>query len=359
MAPPRVQDCQAGAPVRFATDPEITRWDDILARNPDGGHILQTRAWGEFKRRGGWKPRYVIAGTGSNDVATLFLSRSVAGSGELWYAPKGPGVADAAALADLMCHHGLFGDAFCIKVEPEIEEGADLAPVREAGLVKAPRDVQITRATIIVDLTPTEDELLASFKSKTRYNVRYAAKKGITVRHMPVDDTTCDVMYRLMAATQKRAGFTLRTREYFEGYWRLQHASGQGEFFFAFSGDEVLAGVFVTRFGKRAWYKDGGSTKRHQELMAPHLLQWEVMRWLKGQGVTSYDLVAVPRPSELTEDHPLYGLQRFKSGFSEHVTEFIGTWDLPLRQRRYALWNRVTERAAHQWTYRVHKDLFY
>jgi lipid II:glycine glycyltransferase (peptidoglycan interpeptide bridge formation enzyme) len=93
--------------------------------------------------------------------------------------------------------------------------------------------------------------------------------------------------------------------------------------------------------------------------MAPHLLQWEVMRWLKDRGVTAYDLVAVPAAGQLNPEHPLFGLYRFKSGFSDTITEYVGTWELPIRRARYAAWNRVAERAAHQWSYRVRHDLLY
>ncbi|MBV8196035.1 MAG: peptidoglycan bridge formation glycyltransferase FemA/FemB family protein, partial [Candidatus Dormibacteraeota bacterium] len=181
----------------------------------------------------------------------------------------------------------------------------------------------------------------------------------VSVRRFPVDDRSIDVMYRLMRATQTRGGFLLRASEYFASYWRLQHANDQGEFFFALLGDEVLAGCFVTILGAKAWYKDGGSTRSHHELMAPHLLQWEVMRWLRDRGVRTYDLVAVPRRAELREDHPYWGLYRFKSGFNDEITEFTGTWDAVASPRRYRLWSVVGERAATQWTYRVYHDLFY
>ena len=59
-------------------------------------------------------------------------------------------------------------------------------------------------------------------------------------------------------------------------------------------------------------------------MMAPHLLQWEVMRWLRARGVEAYDLVAVPPAAELSPAHPLFGLYRFKSGFSERITEYVG-----------------------------------
>ena len=73
----------------------------------------------------------------------------------------------------------------------------------------------------------------------------------------------------------------------------------------------------------------------------------------------AYDLVAVPPAAELNAAHPLYGLYRFKSGFSEHITEYVGTWDLAISRSRFAAWNAIAERAAHQWAYRVRHDLLY
>ena len=47
--------------MRPASRAEIAAWDSLVERNPDGGQILQTRAWGEFKRRHGWTPSYMVA----------------------------------------------------------------------------------------------------------------------------------------------------------------------------------------------------------------------------------------------------------------------------------------------------------
>jgi lipid II:glycine glycyltransferase (peptidoglycan interpeptide bridge formation enzyme) len=346
--------------MRPATPQELGRWDDLVVRNPDGGQILQTRAWGEFKRAHRWAPRYLLSDQ-APQVAVLVLCHSVPGLGVLEYVPKGPGVADVAQLpAVLDGLRATAGHAFAIKVEPEIEQSAAAtSALRHMGLEKSRHDVQISRATIIVDLRPEEDAMLASFKPKSRYNIRLAQRRGVTVAPVPLDDTSIDTMYALMASTRDRAGFTLRSREYFSQYWRLHAAAGQGQLFFASLDGEVLAGVFATYIGKKAWYKDGGSTKEHAAVMAPHLLQWEVMRWLKARGVEAYDLVAVPPASELNPAHPLYGLYRFKSGFSERITEYVGTWDLPMRRRRFAAWNAVAERAAHQWAFRVRHDLLY
>ena len=346
--------------MRLATRAQLRGWDELVAANPDGGQVLQTRAWGEFKRRWGWQPGYWVANTRAGDVAVLVLRRHVAPFGDLLYIPKGPGVTDPADLIDMLAEPALRRGAFLLKLDPEIEEAAfDPGRWQAAGLRRAPADVQMNRATILVDLRPDEDALLASFKPKTRYNIRLAARRGVHVDAVAADDANLATMYALMAETQSRAGFFLRRREYFEQYWQLQAASGQAQLFFATWENQVLAGVFATHLGTRGWYKDGGSVKAHSELMAPHLLQWEVMRWLKARGVQRYDLVSVPRAAELSPDHPLFGLYRFKSGFNEHVTEFAGTWDLPIRPRLYSAWLRWGERGARAWTRRVHHDLLY
>jgi lipid II:glycine glycyltransferase (peptidoglycan interpeptide bridge formation enzyme) len=346
--------------VRPASPQELGRWDELVIRNPDGGQILQTRAWGEFKRKHRWAPHYLLS-DGNPPVAVLVLRHAVPGLGALGYVPKGPGVSEVTQLPELL--DGLRRSAassFAIKVEPEIEQSADaVAALSALGLKKSRHDVQISRATIIVDLRPEEDALLASFKPKCRYNIRLAERRGVTVSPVALDDESIDTMYALMASTRDRAGFTLRSKEYFSQYWHLHAAAGEGQLFFAALDGQVLAGVFATYLGRKAWYKDGGSTKEHSAVMAPHLLQWEVMRWLRARGVEAYDLVAVPPAAELTAEHPLFGLYRFKSGFSDRITEYVGTWDLPIHRRRYAAWNAIAERAAHQWAYRVRHDLLY
>lgn len=344
--------------MRAATAAEVGEWDSLVTANPDGGHYLQGAAWGRAKSRWGWEPRHLVHEDGERRVAVQFLCRRIAGVGTLWYAPKGPGVVTAAALADIVPWHPP-PRGFVLKVEPEVRSDDRLDEWRVNGLVKAPGDIQSNTATIVVDLRPDDDALLASFKPKTRYNVRLAQRRGVRVVERPVDAGHAGVMYRLMQQTNARNGIPTRQRAYFDDCWSALAAAGQGRFFFAVHEEEVLAGAFIVHMGRRGWYKDGGSTRRKSSLMAPHLLQWEVMRRLRARGVEVYDLVAVPRPSEMSETHPFAGLHRFKSGFNDEVTEYAGVWDWPLRPRALALWNRGGERLARQWSARVRGDFLY
>jgi lipid II:glycine glycyltransferase (peptidoglycan interpeptide bridge formation enzyme) len=346
--------------MRPATDAEIDRWDDLVLANPDGGNMLQSRAWGEFKGGWGWRPSYLVSDDPELPLAALLLRHRVPGLGWLGYAPKGPGVSSADELIRLLGSRDAFPGAFCVQVEPELADTpANRRALTAAGLRKA-EDVQISRATAIVDLSPDEEGLLASFRPKTRYNIRLAGRHGVRVEPAGCGDAEVAAMYALLGAAFRRAGFPVRPLAYYSGYWRLFEACGQGQLFLAHLDGEVLAGAYVVRLGDKAWYKDGGSVTRRHEVMAPHLVQWEAMRWLRARGVRSYDLFAVPSREQLaTDDHPLRGLQQFKTGFTSDIREFVGTWDLVVDARRYALWRRAGEPIARRLRWRLHHDLLY
>ena len=188
-------------------------------------------------------------------------------------------------------------------------------------------------------ISKDEDEILNSFKQKTRYNIRLAERKGVKIEHRAMDDAGVDLMYGLMQATQKRAGFFLRQKDYFGNYWKALAEAGMGQLIVATHEGDLLGGVFITIFGSKAYYKDGGSYETKRNLMAPYLLQWEAMKWAKQKGATSYDLVAVPPRSELENTaHHQHGLYLFKRGFNETVTEFTGCWDYPINAQKFRIW---------------------
>ena len=345
--------------MRPATRAELERWDELVVANPDGGNMLQTRTWAEFKRNWWWRSRHLVSDDPGNPLAALFLRRWIPGLGWLCYAPKGPGVVSADRLGPLLADRDLFRGAFCVQVEPEIADSREnRAALTALGLQKSP-DVQLSRATILVDLSPEEPAIMSSFKAKTRYNVRLAQRRGVTVEPVACTEANMAVMHRLMAQAFARASLPLRPLKYFSGYWRAFEAAGQGQLFLARHGHQVLAGAYVAWLGDKAWYKDGGSGGERPELMAPHLLQWEAMRWLRSHGVRSYDLFAVPRTDEPDDSSPLRGLLQFKAGFSSDLRQFVGTWDLALEERRYQLWRRVAEPLHRRVRWRLRRDLIY
>jgi lipid II:glycine glycyltransferase (peptidoglycan interpeptide bridge formation enzyme) len=253
-------------------------------------------------------------------------------------------------------------EAFLLKIEPELTAGGDVeGELGKLGLCKAKFDLQMNRSTVVVDLKPSEDEIIDSFKQKTRYNIRLAERKGVTVEAVELTPVNEAKMLELMRATQARGGFFMRDDAYVTGLWREYAAVGRGQLFFASFEGQVLAGAFVLFAGAKGLYKDGGSVREHTDLQPPYALHWYIMCWLKQRGVTEYDLHGTP-PAASADDpsHPLAGLAKFKTGFNpDHVIDYVGVYDLPLKSSRYKLWQSFGERLVTKYFVKVRRQLFY
>ena len=351
--------------MRAATEQELASWDEQIVHNPDGGNVLQTKAYGEFKAAHSWPAHYaVVELSDGSTLQVAFLTRKVPGLGELWYTPKGPGVKDLDQLKEFIDQVRTYvadKNVFMVKVEPDLLiADAPKAKLEKLGLVKSQFNLQWNQATTLVDLSVSEDEILAGFKQKTRYNIRLAARKGVEVAPVELSPENMATMYGLLKATQERNGFHMRSQSYLEGFWQAYVGAGMGQLFFATHEGEVLSGLFALYLGKKGLYKDGGSTRSKANLMAPYAMQWEVMKWLKARGVVEYDLHGMPPKAELENpNHPLAGLVQFKSGFNTEVTEYVGVYNLPIDQRKYARWTKYGERIVSTYSFKVKKELYY
>lgn len=355
--------------IRQASSDEIATWNKLIAQNPDGGHILQSYEWARFKKTVGWQPNFLVYEQAGFLLYFCLASKPASFLGNVYYCAKGPGffenfnsskvsIAQFTDFCQQLKSYIYDHDrkAIFVKLEPELHDGE--FNLGELELKKSSNDLQF-KATIFVDLKGSEEEILASFKQKTRYNIRLAERKEVVIALKQANEENIEIMYSLMAATQSRAGFFLRKKDYFAGYWKELSKAGLGQILFAEHQGEVLAGIFVTYFNRSGYYKDGGSYPVKRNLMAPYLLQWAGMRWAKQKGAVKYDLVAVPPKAHLEDpDHPQAGLYQFKRGFNEEVTEFVGCWDMPISTTKYKIWQRQERQFLKLYT-KMSKNLFW
>jgi len=319
-------------------------WDEAVTAA--GGHLLQSWAWGELKARFGWRVLRVAVGPACAQV--LFRPLPL-GLGSIAYVPRGPAadLEDAAivrslleAIEPLARRQG----AICLKIEPDLEDNADLGQrLRAIGFRLSPQQVQ-PRRTVLVDLEGGPEEILARMKQKTRYNVRLAGRKGVMVR--AGDEGDLPAFYQLMEATGERDGFGIHSQAYYETAHRLFVPAGRGRLLLAEYEGQLLAGLVAFAFGDMAIYMYGASSDEHRNRMPAYPLQWEAMEWARDQGCRSYDLWGIPDEDEdtleakFTERHEgLWGVYRFKRGFGGRVVRTVGAWDLvyaPLRYRLYS-----------------------
>ncbi|MDH5507305.1 MAG: aminoacyltransferase [Anaerolineae bacterium] len=342
-------------------------WNTLISSLPNP-HLLQTWQWGQLKAAYNWKPHYKTwqDPAGNLVAAALILERTIALGGmaaklRMLYVPKGPLLSDwsdtalrGRVLADLQAF-ARQRRAFFIKIDPDVALGRALpgAPeatddpvgqaftgeLRQAGWHFSADQVQF-RNTVLVDLTASEDEILARMKQKTRYNVRLAAKKGVSVRL----GTSADfpMLAKMYAETAVRDGFAIRDSAYYLRVWQTFLDAGLLQPLIAEVDGQPVAALMLFHFAQRAWYIYGMSLPIHREKMPTYLLQWEAIRAAKAAGCTYYDLWGAP--DEFVESDPLWGVFRFKRGLGGEVFRHIGAWDLPVRPWLYTLYTQTLPR---------------
>lgn len=352
--------------LREVTDAPAAQWDAWLAASPGGGHWMQAHAWGEFKQTHRWEPRRFLLYEGTRPAGSgqIMLYR-VPLLGTLAYCPKGPWLdwsrpEHVAAFFDGVRKALRQRRAFLLKIEPEALEGDERlkAQLRELGFRKFRWDPQF-KTTMVVDLSPSEDQILARMSQTARRYIRAAQREGVEVVE-ETSEAAMDEFYRLFEVTSKRGGFFLRPKRYVTAYWRHLIAAGAGRFLFARKGGETVVAMFHTSFGTKVYYKDGASVVEGQQAHAPYALQWAAMRWGKAHGADYYDMVAIPPPDQLeNKQHEMWGLYEFKRKFGGEVRDFLGAYDQPYAKRIAFLWDRLIEPVYYRAYMRLKRDVYY
>jgi len=337
------------------------QWADALLRLKDA-HLLQSWEWGAFKQAYKWQPARLLWSDeeGTPAAAAQVLFRSEAPGLTMGYCPRGPlldwGNTELRdrVLDDLRGFARQQG-AFFLKIDPalvsSITPGAvpaiHLQPdfrsiasaLRRHGWELSPEQVQF-KNTLVLDLQPEEDLLLANMKQKTRYNIRLAGRKGVTIRRGTHADL--DLLYRMFAETSLRDGFVIRGPAYYQHAWGDFIERGMAQPLIAEVEGQAVAAIIVFRYLQVAYYLYGMSREQHREKMPNYLLQWEAIRWAKQAGCTLYDLWGAP--DEMEEADSMYGVYRFKEGFGSSLVETPGAWDLPLRPLLFASYRLLMPR---------------
>ncbi|MCA9923622.1 MAG: peptidoglycan bridge formation glycyltransferase FemA/FemB family protein [Anaerolineales bacterium] len=332
-------------------------WDNFVAAHPQGS-VLQSTHWARLKNRFGWTSHRVwLRHDGKLIAGAQILFRSIVFRlAKFAYIPHGPLVdwEDEEQVAVLLNQIDLATyehRAGILKMEPLIWQDA-MPPEKWAAIcrrhnLKNDADTLQPPQTILVDLRPSPDHILAAMKQKTRYNIRLAAKKGVTVRQGTINDLPAFI--QMMRITGERDGFGVRAPEYYLEAFNLFQESNQVGLFVAEFEKRPLAGVMAFTSGSTAYNLFSASNNEERSRMPNYAVQWAVMQWAKEQNCTHYDLWGVPDAPEaeleaqFTERREgLWGVYRFKRGFGGSIQRTVGAADRIYNKRLYKLyqWRR-------------------
>ena len=362
---------------------ENNNWNSIISELPNP-HFLQTYEWGQVKAKYGWEPIYLVwdnegkmkeEGSVSNlssfdfqpSAATLILKRQIIHNGfaarlSILYSPKGPlldwtnETLRTRVLNDLQSFAKKQGAIF-LKCDPDVVLGTRvpdsegdapensgqvvMSELKRRGWEYSSDQIQF-RNTILIDLNLSEEEMLGRMKQKTRYNVRLATKKGVSLRVGKQDDLP--MLYKMYAETSVRDGFVIRDEGYYKTVWTLFMNSSEPtcEPLIAEVDGEPVAAIFVFYFAGRAYYVYGMSRSVHREKMPTYLLQWEAMKRAKAKGCTVYDLWGAPEVFD--ESDSMWGVYRFKEGLGGEVVRTLGAYDFAPSPLWYKMYSEIIPR---------------
>ena len=299
-------------------------WDDAAVRSP-GGHVLQSAAWAGIREAQGWRAEFLEFGEPL--PVALVVWRSLPAGRSIAYVPRGPIIGDASQLEAAVAKLASIArerNAIFLKVDPEI--GADVAagPLRAAGFRRAP-DIQPVIATLELDLRPDEDALFAALEKDTRWSVRQAEKRGVTIREASGEDDL-RALYDLYAETGQRAGFITRTWDYYRRMWGALVTGGHAKVRLAEKDGTPVAGALTWRCGEREVYQSAATNDAGRTAYAAYALLWRCIIEARKGGARRFDFGGIP-VDVTRKDDPMYGPYHFKKGFGGVPRQFVGAHD--------------------------------
>lgn len=304
---------------------DVGKWDRFLDGSRSS-HIEQSSTWANLKQLYGWNPTWLWATRGSDICARcLILTRRINSLASVAYIERGPiwRPGDHDALAAIMDAIYRFASsrrlAYCAIALPYF--GWEAIPILES-LQFRPKPnpfppTNVGRATLLIDLTQTLNELLAGMSMTRRQNIRRASRRGVRVRLGTARDA--DVMRDLMWMTCQRRGTSPAPsqRDYFQNLWKLLGTTGKMKFFIAEVDDQPVAAATAFLSGERLELWRVGWSGTHQDLNPNDLLHWEMMKWGKESGCRIFDFLHI----EPEHARAFLRGERVKDSYSG-VTEF-------------------------------------
>lgn len=218
-----------------------------------------------------------------------------------------------------------------VRVRPQlINTPENLQLLANLGLKKSPMHLAAEH-TVIIDLGKSEDELLADMRRQTRYEVRRAAKQGITVEKMQGEEIFKE-FHKVQAETAKRQGFVppnLKTlmaeREAFGNNIAIYVAKTS-------EGSPIAYGMII-KDGKEGDYYEAASTDLNRKMPGAYALLWQVMKDLKVEGYERFNLWGIAPAGQ--PNHRYAGVTTFKTGFGGEVVEYVPAHDLVITKSKY------------------------
>jgi peptidoglycan pentaglycine glycine transferase (the first glycine) len=321
---------------------QTKHWDEFV-RNSTSSPMQQTVLWGKFQKSLGRKVYLLALKEGSTTLAQgLVVKHPLPLKKSYLYIPRGPILAkdqnNYQTLRKFFNYLKPFAqkeNATFIRFDPAIEKGSELGKGLAKNYHGASGSIHQPEDTLILDLTKDEEALLKEMKSKTRYNIRLAKKRGVEIKQTESEQDIKEFL-KINRETAKRDKFSGHEDQYYRDLLKFfKHTDPKIKLLLAKYQGKTIAAIMVSFFNQTATYLHGASSDEHRNIMAPYLLQWAAIKISQQLGLKYYDFWGIA-PSDQPK-HPWSGITRFKLGFGGKEINYIPTKEIAFDRKWYAL----------------------
>ncbi|MBQ3296442.1 peptidoglycan bridge formation glycyltransferase FemA/FemB family protein [Candidatus Saccharibacteria bacterium] len=316
--------------IKTSPDPKIADWDKIVKKYPEA-NFLQSPEYGRMNEILGSKVIYDnFDGKG---FATMVVRN--AKRGRYLEIPCGPLIdwedkSVAREVLDKISEIAAKEKCVFVRIRPQLTATAEnLQILSGLGFKKSPMHLAAEH-TVILDLTRSDEEMLASMRRQTRYEVRRGVKMGLTVSRDNSEEIFRE-FHAVQAETARRQNFVppslktlLAEREAFSDKIWIYKVINENE--------PVAYGLIVGS-GLEADYYEAASTLLNRKLPGAYMLLWQAMRDLKKDDYERFNLWGIAPAGQ--PHHRYAGVTTFKTGFGGEVVEFVPAHDLVISKIKY------------------------
>lgn len=293
--------------------------------------FLQSLAWAEIQKSDGQKVLFKKIEDDEKIIGFfIVIEKNFFKNKKYWYIPRGPIIFKNNSFSwedffSSLKEDVIKNEIVFIRFEPIGSDFNNFIKKSPDYIIKT-KDVQPSHTTFL-DLSLDSNILLRNMAQKTRYNIRLAEKKGVKIVEAGIENF--DDFWRLMSLTSKRDQFSIHSQKYY--YNLIKNGTDFIKLYLAKLDGRVLAVGLFSFFADTVSYLHGASDNSMRNVMAPYLLQWEVIKKAQVEGYKYYDFYGV-------DDKKWPGVSRFKRGFAGNDFSFLGTYDFIVNKKNYKLY---------------------
>lgn len=316
--------------IRQVPDKDKNQYNKVVA------HPVQSWEWGEFRQKTGNKVLRLGAYGNGRLVEAYLLTLHRLPYTNMFVAMFAKGPAPTSQMLTSLKDWAKQENVTFIRLEPDVaithKNAKHMLKLFKTFKMHTGRPF-FNKNTYEINLDKSEEELLKSMHPKTRYNIRLAERHGVQV----IEDNSEEAFTRyldLMDETTRRQNYFAHTQTYHKLMWETLRPTGIAHLLKAVYQGTTLVCWILFVWKDKLYYPYGASSSEHRNVMAPHAIMWEAIKFGKSLNLKAFDLWG-------SDDKK--GYTKFKEGFNPENIEYLGTWDLPVSRKFYYLYRILEE----------------